>query len=154
MKEDELMLIEINAPVFKGFQLYAMPNLGIGFMEGENGSTFTVRLKEVLEEADSAYSTKNIIGSSESRKGFVLNNPNVVRKNSHTINWARNVIESASELAVRNSDIIRSVIDKRVKTENERVLTMRKMIQDIRVEYQKNLEERKKSQESQGEPRD
>ena len=93
--------IQIDAdscPVFEGYVIIPIVSKKIGFLEGDDGRTYILPLKIILEQINNPRGQMDLIGNATSRNGF-NSNKNYVRSTNHTMNWVENTVKKAAEIS-------------------------------------------------------
>ena len=98
--------IQIDAdecPVFRDYVIIPIISKKIGFLEGDDGRTYILPLKIILEQINNPRGQMDLIGNATSRNDF-NRDKRFVRSTNHTKNWVENTIKKASEISSSMSE--------------------------------------------------
>ena len=120
-------IIQIDAdecPVFRDYVIVPIVSKKIGFLEGDDGRTYILPLKIILEQINNPRGQMDLIGNATSRNDF-NRDKRFVRSTNHTKNWVENTIKKASEISssMDEQDV------KKLKTK------CKDLIEDVRDSY-------------------
>ena len=94
-------VIEIDGeecPVFDGYVIIPIVGKKIGFLEGDDGRTYILPLKIILEQINNPRGQMDLIGNATSRNDF-NRDKRFVRSTNHTKNWVENTLKKAAEIS-------------------------------------------------------
>lgn len=94
-------VIQINGddcPVFDGYVIIPIIDKKIGFLEGDDGRTYILPLKIILEQINNPKGQMDLIGNATSRNAF-NRFKQYVRSTNHTKNWIENTVTKAAEIS-------------------------------------------------------
>ncbi len=94
-------VIQINGddcPVFDGYVIIPIVDKKIGFLEGDDGRTYILPLKIILEQINNPKGQMDLIGNATSRNAF-NRFKQFVRSTNHTKNWMENTVKKAAEIS-------------------------------------------------------
>lgn len=84
-------------PVFKDYIIIPIIEKKVAYLESNDGRTYIVPLKIVLEQINDPNGQMDLIGNARSRKEFNRQKLHI-RSANHTKNWGRNVVQKTAEL--------------------------------------------------------
>lgn len=113
-----------DCPVFDGYVIIPIVEKKIGFLEGEDGRTYILPLKIILEQINNPRGQMDLIGNATSRNDF-NRDKRFVRSTNHTKNWVENTVKKAAEISP-------VMTDKFVKTFRK---NNARLIDDVRNAY-------------------
>ena len=111
-------------PVFDGYVIIPVIDKKIGFLEGDDGRTYILPLKIILEQINNPRGQMDLIGNATSRNGF-NRDKRFVRSTNHTKNWVENTVKKAAEI----SPVMTPADVREFKKNNSR------LIDDVRKSY-------------------
>lgn len=111
-------------PVFDGYVIIPVIDKKIGFLEGDDGRTYILPLKIILEQINNPRGQMDLIGNATSRNGF-NRDKRFVRSTNHTKNWVENTVKKAAEI----SPVMTPADVREFKKDNSR------LIDDVRKSY-------------------
>ena len=114
-------------PVFDGYVIIPIIEKKIGFLEGDDGRTYILPLKIILEQINNPRGQMDLIGNATSRNDF-NRDKRFVRSTNHTKNWVENTLKKAAEIStVMNDEDV-----KLFKRKNKELIEIVRMSYDIR----------------------
>lgn len=90
-------------PVFSDYVIIPIVSKKIGFLEGDDGRTYILPLKVILEQINNPRGEMDLIGNATSRNSF-NSDKRYVRSTNHTKNWIENTVKKAAEISSAMSD--------------------------------------------------